>query len=58
MDWIDQYTGQPYRITTVGFHGSRGVARVKTYGDVLREYEFHPERRAPTLEESQVEDRL
>jgi len=23
-------------------HGSRGVARVKTYGEVLREYEFHP----------------
>jgi hypothetical protein len=22
-------------------HGSRGVARVKTYGEVLREYEFH-----------------
>ncbi|MGA7246561.1 MAG: hypothetical protein WBW89_02290, partial [Candidatus Cybelea sp.] len=24
-------------------HGSRTVARVKSYGDVLREYEFHPE---------------
>jgi len=24
-----------------GFHGSRGVARVKTYGEVFREYEFH-----------------
>lgn len=42
MTWIDQYSGQPYQITTEGFHGSRGVARVKTYGDVLREYEFHP----------------
>src|SRR5437879_37655 len=27
---------------TEGFHGSRGVARVKIYGDVLREYAFHP----------------
>src|SRR2546423_13342729 len=42
MPWIDQYTGQTYKITTEGFHGSRGVARVKTYGDVLREYAFHP----------------
>lgn len=26
-----------------GYHGSRHAARVKTYGEVLREYEFHPE---------------
>ena len=43
MAWIDQYTGKPYQITTVGHHGSRDTARVKTYGDVLGEYEFHPE---------------
>jgi hypothetical protein len=42
MPWIDQYTGKRYRITTEGFHGTRLVARVKTYGDVLREYAFHP----------------
>lgn len=42
MPWIDQYTGKHYQITTEGFHGSRFAARVKTYGDVLREYEFHP----------------
>ena len=42
LPWIDQYSGTQYEITTEGFHGSRGVARVKTYGDVLREYEFHP----------------
>jgi len=30
-----------YEITTEGLHGSRGVARVKTYGEVLRQYEFH-----------------
>lgn len=42
MTWIDQHTGQTYQISTEGFHGSRGVARVKTYGDVLREYQFHP----------------
>jgi hypothetical protein len=43
MDWIDQYTGNRYHITTAGHHGDRYTARVKTYGDVLREYEFHPE---------------
>jgi hypothetical protein len=42
MPWVDQYTGKHYQITTEGFHGSRLVARIKTYGDVLREYEFHP----------------
>jgi len=43
MLWIDQYSGKRYRITTAGHHGTRGTARVKTYGDVIREYEFHPE---------------
>jgi len=41
--WIDQYSGKEYRITTVGPHGNRQTARVKTYGDVLLEYEYHPE---------------
>lgn len=42
-DWFDQYSGERYRITTAGHHGTRDTARVKTYGDVLREHEFHPE---------------
>ena len=41
LPWIDQYSGTQYEITTEGFHRCRGVARVKTYGEVLREYEFH-----------------
>jgi hypothetical protein len=41
LPWIDQFSGEQYEITTEGFHGSRGIARVKTYGEVLREYEFH-----------------
>ena len=41
--WINQYSGELYNITTAGEHGSRQTARVKTYEDVLREYEFHPE---------------
>ena len=42
MLWLDQYTGKEYHITTQGFHGNRKLARVKTYGDVLHEYAFHP----------------
>jgi len=42
-EWIDQYSGKRFRITTRGHYGSRGVARVKTYGDVITEYEFHAE---------------
>ncbi len=42
LPWIDQNSGTQYEITTESFHGSRGVARVKTYGEVLREYEYHP----------------
>jgi hypothetical protein len=42
-EWVDQYTGKRFRITTRGHFGSRNIARVKTYGDVVTEYEFHPE---------------
>jgi hypothetical protein len=42
-EWIDQYTGRCFRITTQGEHGSKGAARVKTYGDVAAEYRHHPE---------------
>jgi hypothetical protein len=43
LEWIDQYSCMPYRITTKGHHGGPGIARVKTYGDVFEEYEWHPE---------------
>jgi hypothetical protein len=42
-EWIDQHSKKQFRITTQGHHGSRQTARVKTYGDVVTEYEFHPE---------------
>lgn len=32
-----------WKITTKGKRGNRGKARVKSYEEVLREYEFHPE---------------
>jgi hypothetical protein len=43
IKWIDQYSGKRYSITTDTDHGSRKAARVKMYGEVAREYEFHPE---------------
>jgi hypothetical protein len=43
IEWIDQYSGKRYHISTKGYHGGQGVARVKTYGDVFEEYEWHPE---------------
>jgi hypothetical protein len=43
MPWTEQYSGNAYGITTLGHHGNRHTARVKTYGEVLQEYEIHPE---------------
>ena len=43
MIWTDQYSGSDYQITTMGHHGNRNTARVKTYGEALQEYEVHPE---------------
>jgi hypothetical protein len=42
-EWIDQHSKKRFRITTQGHYGSRQTARVKTYGEVVSEYEFHPE---------------
>jgi hypothetical protein len=43
MPWTEQYSGRTYGITTEGNHGNRHTARVKTYGEVLHDYEFHAE---------------
>ena len=43
LRWTDQYSGKAYSVTTAGSHGTRSTARVKSYGDVLSEYEFHAE---------------
>lgn len=42
-EWIDQHSGKRYRVATKGDHGTRYAARVKTFGDVVTEYESHPE---------------
>jgi hypothetical protein len=43
MPWTDQYSGKQYQITTSRDHGTAKTERVRTYGEVLEEYEFHPE---------------
>jgi hypothetical protein len=43
LAWVDQYSGNTYRVGTVGAHGPRLTARIKNYADVLREHEHHPE---------------
>lgn len=43
LSWIDQYSGDEFKITTQKNYTSRTTARVKTYGDVVSEYEHHPE---------------
>jgi hypothetical protein len=50
LRWIDQYTGKPHRVTTDGHTGNRNIARVKTYGDVLVDYEYHPESKCADAE--------
>ncbi|MBB5338395.1 hypothetical protein [Tunturiibacter gelidoferens] len=43
MNWINQYSGKQFKITTQKNFSSRTTARVKTYGDVIADYEHHPE---------------
>jgi hypothetical protein len=43
MDWIDEHSGKLYPISISGHYGGRHTARVKTYGEVLTQYEFHAE---------------
>lgn len=42
MPWTERYSQRPYRITTAN-SPDRRTAVVKSYGDVLLEYENHPE---------------
>lgn len=43
LRWIDQYSGNKFRITTDKSFSSRNTGRVQTYGDVFDEYAHHPE---------------
>jgi hypothetical protein len=43
LPWIDEYSEERYRISASITNATRSLARVKSYGDVLEEYEFHEE---------------
>ena len=43
LPWIDEYSEKRYRISASLPSATRSLARVKSYGDVLEEYEFHEE---------------
>lgn len=43
LPWIDQYSGKQYRISTTLATSTKQIARVKSYGEVLEEYEYHEE---------------
>ena len=49
MPWTDIHSRQEYHITTSG-PGSGGLVRVKSYCDVLAEYEGHPEAKSAALD--------
>lgn len=46
MEWLDRYSGQHYRVTTCGHYGTKGVARIRTIGDVVTDYKVRPEHKS------------
>jgi len=43
IPWIDRYSTKTYGISVAGDHGNRTTARVKTYGEIIEDYAYHPE---------------
>jgi len=43
LPWIDRYSRKRFDITTSGRAGGLGVARVKSYGEVIEEFRTHRE---------------
>jgi hypothetical protein len=46
LPWVNRGSRARVRITTTGETGGPGVARVKTYRDVIDEFQHHPEAKA------------
>ncbi len=46
MRWIDRYSGKTYRVTLSEHATLDGEARLKSYGEVVLAYRFHPSSRA------------
>lgn len=49
LEWTDVYSGERFRVTASAVADFDGVARVKTYRDVLAEYRLHPEHKSKAL---------
>jgi len=43
LPWFERYSGRRYAVTTSDDASREGIARIKTYGDVVEEYGSHPE---------------
>jgi hypothetical protein len=43
LPWIDEYSEKRYRVSASHPSATRSLARVKSYDDVLEDYEFHEE---------------
>lgn len=41
--WIDQYSGNLWKVSTLIERGTKTTARLATYGDLIDRYAFHPE---------------
>ncbi len=44
--WLDRHSLKSYRVTTDDQSSREGVARIKTFGDVVEGYRFHPEHKS------------
>ena len=43
LRWVDIYSRRPYQVNTSTTSAGAGYVRVKTYGEVLEDYKYHPE---------------
>ena len=43
LPWFDRHSGKRYGVTIDDASSREGIARIKTYGDVVESYRFHPE---------------
>ena len=48
LPWVNRHDGRPLRVTTAA-GGRRGAVRLKTYGDVIAEYQMHPDAKSGDL---------
>ncbi len=50
LAWLDYHSVHTFRISTSGDAGEAGIARIKTFRDVIAEYRVHPEAKSAGLD--------